>query len=31
LDLLESDPNGNFASLFEALDHSQPVQDHHER
>jgi len=29
VELLESDPNGSFAPLFDALDRSQPVQDHH--
>jgi len=27
-DLLESDPNGSFAPLFDELDRSEPVQDH---
>jgi len=27
-DLLGSDPNGSFAPLFDALDRSEPAQDH---
>ena len=27
-DLLESDPNGSFAPLFDALDRSEPAQHH---